>query len=75
MTDPMLPAQSRGDILSIDQIASGDPVGYRGWVGNDMTGASFVYHENAVLPLGPDDGTVDHLLIVSLLVPRRTESG
>jgi len=55
--------------------ASGDPLGYRGWIGNDMPGADFVYHENAVLPLGPDDGTVDHLLIVSLLVPRRAASG
>ena len=56
--------------------ASGDPLGYRGWVGNDIRPArAFVYHENAVLPLGPDDGTVDHLLIVSLLVPRRAESG
>jgi len=49
--------------------ASGDPLGYRGWVGNDMRGAAFVYHENAVLPLGEDD-VVDHILIVTALVMR-----
>lgn len=49
--------------------ASGEPLGYRGWVGEDMPGAAFVYHENALLPLG-EDGVVDHLLIVSVLVLR-----
>ena len=55
--------------------AGGEPLGYRGWIGEDMPGAAFVYHENAVLPLGPDDARVDHLLIVSLLVPRRAAGG
>jgi hypothetical protein len=49
--------------------ASGEPLGYRGWVGEDMPGAAFVYHESLILPLG-EDGAVDHLLIVSVLVLR-----
>lgn len=47
--------------------AGGEPLGYRGWVGEDLPGAAFVYHENAILPLG-EEGTVDHLLVVSSLV-------
>jgi hypothetical protein len=50
--------------------SSGEPLGYRGWVGQDMTGAEFVYHENALLPFGPRADAVDHLLIVSMTVPR-----
>jgi hypothetical protein len=50
--------------------ASGEPLGYRGWVGEDLPGAAFVHHENVLLPLG-EDGMVDHLLIVSVLVLRR----
>jgi len=49
---------------------SGEPLGYRGWVGKDMKGARFVYHENALLPFGADGSEVDHLLIVSVIVPR-----
>ena len=49
--------------------AGGEPLGYRGWVGEDMPGAAFVYHENAILPLGEED-VVDHLLVVSSLVLR-----
>jgi hypothetical protein len=51
--------------------AGGEPLGYRGWVGEDLPMAGFVHHENAILPLG-EDGVVDHLLIVSVLVLRHT---
>ncbi len=51
---------------------SGEPLGYRGWAGKDMTGARFVYHESALLPLGPEGDDADHLLIVSAIVPRGT---
>lgn len=51
--------------------SGGKPLGYRGWAGRDMTGADFTYHENAVLPFGPDEEFVDHLLIVSVIVLRR----
>jgi hypothetical protein len=47
---------------------SGEPLFYRGWVGADMPGARFVYYESAILPFGPDP--VDHILVVSALVPR-----
>jgi hypothetical protein len=45
---------------------SGEPLGYRGWVGKDMQGAGFTYHENALLPFGQQ--AVDHLLVVSAIV-------
>ena len=48
---------------------SGNPLGYRGWVGQDMKGAEFSYHENALLPFGSEPDEVDHLLIVSVIVP------
>jgi hypothetical protein len=47
---------------------SGEPLFYRGWAGRDMPGARFVYYESAILPFGADD--VDHILVVSALVPR-----
>lgn len=50
--------------------SSGEPMGYRGWVGKDMPGALFVYHENAILPFGVDEAQVDHLVVVTALVPR-----
>ena len=52
--------------------ASGDPLGYRGWIGRDLPGAGFVYHDNAVLPLGEGD-TVDHILMVTALVMKGKE--
>lgn len=52
--------------------AGGEPLGYRGWVGEDMPGAAFIHHENVILPLGEDD-VVDHLLIVSVLVLRTSD--
>jgi len=49
--------------------AGGEPLGYRGWVGEDLPGAAFVHHESAILPLGQDN-VVEHLLVVSSLVLR-----
>jgi hypothetical protein len=51
--------------------AGGEPLGYRGWVGEDLPGAAFVHHESAILPLG-EDNIVDHLLVVSSLVLRHS---
>jgi len=51
--------------------SSGEPMGYRGWVGKDMPGALFVYHENAILPFGVDEAQVDHLVVVTALIPRQ----
>lgn len=50
--------------------ASGEPMGYRGWVGRDMPGAEFAYHESAILPFGEDEAQVDHILIIAALVSR-----
>jgi hypothetical protein len=47
-----------------------DPFGYRGWIGRDMPDTKFSYHELAYFPLGPDDETVDHLLIAGVYVMR-----
>ena len=49
--------------------AGGEPLGYRGWVGEDLPGAGFIHHESAILPLG-EENVVDHLLVVSSLVLR-----
>ncbi len=49
--------------------AGGEPLGYRGWVGEDLPDAAFIHHESAILPLGEDE-VVDHLLVVSSLVLR-----
>ena len=49
--------------------ASGEPLCYRGWVGQDMPGAQFVYYESAVLPFGRN-AHVDHILVISMLVLR-----
>lgn len=50
--------------------SSGEPLGYRGWVGRDMKGALFNYHENAILPFGAMERRVDHLVVATALVPR-----
>jgi hypothetical protein len=50
--------------------ASGEPLGYRGWVGEDLPGAAFLHHESVILPLG-EENLVDHLLVVSVLVLRQ----
>jgi hypothetical protein len=45
----------------------GAPIGYRGWVGRDMPGAKFSYHENAILPFGGD--AVEQLMVITVLAP------
>jgi hypothetical protein len=49
--------------------AGGEPLCYRGWAGQDMPGARFVYYESAVLPFGRRT-RVDHILVISMLVLR-----
>lgn len=50
-----------------------DPFAVRGWIGRDVPDARFVYHESVFLPLGADGETVDHILIVSIYVPKATD--
>lgn len=49
--------------------ASGEPLCYRGWAGQDMRGAKFLYYESAVLPFG-GARHVDQILVISMLVLR-----
>ena len=46
-------------------MASGRPVAVRGKVGRDIAHVNFTDSENLLLPLGPDDDTVDHILTFS----------
>jgi len=46
------------------------PFALRGSVGRNNRDFRFVYFESALLPLGEDGETVDHILIVSIYVPR-----
>jgi hypothetical protein len=44
------------------------PVAVRGKVGRDVLHVNFTHCENLLLPLGPDDDTVDHVLTFSSYV-------
>jgi hypothetical protein len=50
--------------------ATGDPFAVRGWVGREIPDARFVYYESAFLPLAEDGETIDHILVVSIYVPK-----
>lgn len=41
------------------------PVAVRGRVGHDAAGTNFTHHENVILPLGPTDDVVDHIIAFS----------
>ena len=45
--------------------ARGEPLAYRGWFVQPHTKMAF-FHESIILPIGPDDATVDHILIVGV---------
>ncbi len=49
---------------------SGEPVAVQGKTGRDVTRVNFTDYENLLLPLGPDDGTVDHIMTFSSYVFR-----
>lgn len=49
---------------------TGTPFAIRGWAGKDFACATFAYFESVVLPLGPDNEHVDHLVIFSAYAPR-----
>ena len=50
-----------------------EPFAVRGWVGREVRDARFVYYESAFLPLGDDGETVDHIVVVSIYVPKAAE--
>ena len=47
-----------------------EPFAVRGWVGREVTDARFVYYESAFLPFSDDGLAVDHILVVSIYVPK-----
>ena len=42
-----------------------EPLAFRGWFVQPKTHLAF-FHESLILPLGPDDATVDHILVVAV---------
>jgi hypothetical protein len=59
---------SYGKMLRRSYVAvceSGEPSAYRGWFDRGADGRAF-FHESLILPLGADDQTVDHLLILGV---------
>jgi hypothetical protein len=46
------------------------PFAMRGWVGREIKDVRFVYYESCFLPLAEDGQTVDHILVVSIYVPK-----
>ncbi|MEI9991380.1 MAG: PAS domain-containing protein [Rhizomicrobium sp.] len=53
--------------------STADPFAVRGWVGRELPDAHFVYYESAFLPLAEDGETVDHILVVSIYVPKAAD--
>lgn len=49
-------------------VSTGKPLAVRGKVGRDVLRVNFTDSENLLLPLGPDDHTVDHVLTFSAYV-------
>jgi len=49
---------------------SAEPLAFRGWVGRDVPDSRFVYYESILLPFADDGESVDHILVVSIYVPR-----
>lgn len=46
-------------------VETGEPIAIRGTTGHDVTRANFTDYENILLPLGPNDQTVDHIMTFS----------
>jgi hypothetical protein len=47
-----------------------DAYAFRGWMERGDTNKQYIYSESVFMPLGPDDGTIDHVLNFSVYVPR-----
>ncbi len=52
---------------------TGEPLAVRGWVDRDLPETRFMYYESALLPLSEDGETVDHVLVVSIYVPKSAD--
>jgi hypothetical protein len=53
-------------------VESKTPVAVRGSIGHNAHRVNFTHYENALLPLGRNDDTVDHILVLSNYVLRPT---
>jgi hypothetical protein len=51
-------------------VETGDIVAVKGHTGRDLVRVNFTDYENILLPLGPNDSTVDHIMAVSNYVSR-----
>jgi Uncharacterized protein conserved in bacteria len=51
-------------------VENGEPIALRGHTGKDLVRVNFTDYENLLLPLGPEDGKVDHIMAVSHYVSR-----
>lgn len=51
-------------------VEAGEPAAIRGTTGHDVTRANFTDYENVLLPLGPDDSHVDHIIAFSSYTSR-----
>ena len=56
-------------------VRKGEPVAMRGWIERGAKKSELVYCEYIFLPLGEDDRTVDHILVVAVYVPREDSTG
>jgi len=46
-------------------VESGEVIAVRGRTGRDLLKVNFTHYENVLLPLGPGNGTVDHIMTAS----------
>jgi len=51
-------------------VRKGEPVAMRGWIERGAKKSGLVYSEYLFLPLGDNDGAVDHILVFAVYVPR-----
>jgi hypothetical protein len=49
---------------------TGTPFAARGWAGREFKDSRFAYYESCFLPLAEDGATVDHILVVSIYMPK-----
>jgi hypothetical protein len=47
-----------------------EPFAFRGWMERGEKRTQYIYSESVMLPLGPNEATIDHVLSVSVYVPR-----
>ncbi|MGA7674449.1 MAG: PAS domain-containing protein [Rhizomicrobium sp.] len=70
-TDKLSPGYHATIKSTYDRVVrKGEPVAMRGWIERGSQKSELVYSEYLFLPLGSDDKTVDHILVLAVYVPR-----